>query len=178
MTAAREITSPATTGFAIRSTLLEAPEKATASGGAGTLPKAAAGPETRDVRAPGGTWTEDGRSMLTHRTVAGDALYVRLLPALSIRSRAAATLALEELLAAYTPRRVVLDVPGLPTQAALSMVLRAERSCRDRGAVLAVVAAAEPTRGFLRESLPADGPGVHGAAEDALAAARRAGAAS
>ncbi|WP_411104804.1 hypothetical protein [Streptomyces sp. cmx-4-9] len=113
--------------------------------------------------------------LLTHRLVENDVLLVRLLPVLSIRSRAAATLALEELTAAYAPRHLVLEIPGIPTPAAVSVILRATRSCGLQGRVLTVVALAAATRLLLRDNLPADGPAVHATTEEALNALRRTG---
>ncbi|MFG2873752.1 hypothetical protein ACGFYU_01785 [Streptomyces sp. NPDC048337] len=152
MTTAREIVTP-------DATRLGALDTAGRRGGTGG-------------KAPGPERVDDVHMLLTHRLTDDDTLLVRLLPGLSIRSRAAATLALDELLAAYSPRHVVLEVPGVPTAAVLSAVLRGSRSCQVRGTVLSVVAPAAPTLALLRDSLRATGR-VYGSTGEALAAARR-----
>ncbi|MFE1413236.1 hypothetical protein ACFW6F_20855 [Streptomyces sp. NPDC058746] len=111
-------------------------------------------------------------ALLSHRAVDEETLLVRLPPRLSIRIRGAATLALAELLTAYCPRHLVLEVPDVLTPVGLSTVLRASRSCQAAGAVLSVVAPASSSRVLLRDPLRAAGR-VYGSTGEALAAARR-----
>ncbi|MFF4011716.1 hypothetical protein [Streptomyces sp. NPDC001717] len=111
-------------------------------------------------------------ALLTHRVV-DDTLLVRLQPRLSIRSRAAATLALEEVVAAYSLPHLVLEAPDIRTPAVLSTVLRTSRACRTRGTVLSVVVPDAPSRALLRDALKAAGR-VYGSTGEALVAARRA----
>ncbi|MFJ6793188.1 hypothetical protein [Streptomyces sp. NPDC091268] len=115
--------------------------------------------------------TTPDTTCVTHRVLDDDTLLVGLQPGLTIRTRAAATLALEELLAAYAPRHVVLEVPRVPTPAVLSTVLRASRSCQGRGAAFSVVSPASPTRDLLRDALRAAGR-VYRSTGEALAAGR------
>lgn len=107
---------------------------------------------------------------LSHRPVDAETLLVRLPPGLAIRTRGAATLALEELLTAYCPGHLVLEVPDVLTPVVLSTVLRASRSCRRAGAALSVVSPASSGRALLRDPLGTAGR-VYGSIGEALAAA-------
>ncbi|WP_030192426.1 hypothetical protein [Streptomyces sp. NRRL S-87] len=105
---------------------------------------------------------------LTHRTAGDGVLVIRLLPALALRHRAAATLAIDELLASHRPRRLVVEIPSLLTPAATSVVLRAQHSCRARAASLAVVSTAVEVRRLLRQSLAAGGLTVYASVTQAV----------
>ncbi|MFE2166356.1 hypothetical protein ACFXB3_15000 [Streptomyces sp. NPDC059447] len=111
-------------------------------------------------------------ALLTHRVV-DDALLVRLEPRLSIRNRAAATLALEDVVAAYSLPHLVLEAPGIRTPAVLSAILRTSRACGKRGTVLSVVVPDASSRALLRDALDAASR-VFGSTGEALMAVRRA----
>ncbi|MFE2273324.1 hypothetical protein ACFXB4_29325 [Streptomyces lavendulae] len=82
---------------------------------------------------------------------------MRILPGLALRQRAAATLAVEGLLAALRPSRVVIE-PGEPvTPAAVSVILRAHRWCARNALPLSVEGSAALRRileANLRQSAP------------------------
>ncbi|MET9463851.1 hypothetical protein ABZY44_03320 [Streptomyces sp. NPDC006544] len=79
--------------------------------------------------------------LMTHHFADG-VLTVRLAPEVTIRHRAALTLAVEELLRAHRPHHTLIVAEGTWTPAAFSTTLRAHRAALQRGSTFAVVTAA------------------------------------
>ncbi|MGW6690838.1 hypothetical protein [Streptomyces sp. NPDC054961] len=80
--------------------------------------------------------------MLMTHLFADGVLTVRLAPEVTIRHRAALTLAIEELLRAHRPHHTLIVADGTWTPAAFSATLRAHRAALQRGSSFAVVTTA------------------------------------
>ncbi|MGW8779477.1 hypothetical protein ACWGNM_15595 [Streptomyces sp. NPDC055796] len=76
--------------------------------------------------------------LVSHRLDEDGVLLVRLLPGLGLRQRAAATLAVEGLLAAMRPSRVVIEPAEPVTPAAVSVILRTQLWCARNALPLSV----------------------------------------
>ncbi|MFB7781936.1 hypothetical protein ACFY0N_07275 [Streptomyces vinaceus] len=95
--------------------------------------------------------------LVSHRMGADGVLLIRVLPGLALRQRAAATLAVEGLLTAMRPSRVVIEPAEPVTPAAVSVILRAQRWCGRHALPLSVEGAAALRRiveDNLRRSAP------------------------
>ncbi|GLX41318.1 hypothetical protein Sros01_73910 [Streptomyces roseochromogenus] len=97
--------------------------------------------------------------LVSHRVGADGVLLVRLLPGLGLRQRAAATLAVEGLLSAMRPSRVVIEPAEPVTLAAVSVVLRTQLWCAQHALPLSVEGSAALQR-IVEDNLRQGAPGA------------------
>ncbi|MCX4546405.1 hypothetical protein [Streptomyces sp. NBC_01565] len=100
--------------------------------------------------------------LISHRVGEDGVLLVGLLPGLGLRQRAAATLAVEGLLVAVRPSRVVIEPAEPVTPAAVSVILRTQLWCARNALPLSVEGSAALRRiveDNLRQTAP-EGPVV------------------
>ncbi|MET9378650.1 hypothetical protein ABZX98_31700 [Streptomyces sp. NPDC002992] len=84
--------------------------------------------------------------MLISHTMQDDALRVKLLRDLDVTTRAAAALAIEALVFAHRPSRVLVELATpTPSPASLSAIARARRMCQSLGIPIAATGPGAPS---------------------------------
>ncbi|RFC71097.1 hypothetical protein [Streptomyces sp. AcE210] len=85
--------------------------------------------------------------MLTSHSVDGDALHVTLHHNVDVNTRAAAAVEIEALVHTHRPSRVTVQVPaGESTPATLSVLVRAQRTCKSLDIPLSLTGATTATQ--------------------------------